>query len=290
MIDFKELVGSLSSTINTYDFFVDWKKVDENLKKIETELNILNYLLGKTNFKEEFCNLVKKYPEVIKIIPILLAVRNKNLFILDKDAKVIEYSFKKSKINDEEINKIYDFVQKTRLSDLFITGKIKNLVDYVFGIEVGLDTNARKNRTGKIMEGLIEQKLCNLKKLDKSIDFISQASVSDVRKKWNFDLYIEKAEKRFDFAVFLPKKRKLFLIEVNYYKTQGSKLKSTAGEYRYLNDFLLKQNVNLIWITDGLGWRKTKNDLHETFLNNKYVLNLNLVKQGYLERVLNEEF
>ena len=157
---FDEVIGSLRETISGYDFFTDFEKVFKNVKEIEVELNILNYLIGKVdNFDSEFCALITKYPNVLRAIPILLAVRNKkqndSIKVFDNN-EILEYNFiVKNKSNEEYL----EFIKKTGLVKLFTEDKIKNLVDYVTGVEVGLDSNARKNRGGTTMEDLIKMNL-----------------------------------------------------------------------------------------------------------------------------------
>ena len=48
------------------------------------------------------------------------------------------------------------FMEKTGLFDLLQNHVIHNLVDYVTGVETGLDSNGRKNRGGHLMEDLVE--------------------------------------------------------------------------------------------------------------------------------------
>jgi type II restriction enzyme len=40
-VDFDYIINTLSETIKTYDFFVDWEKIGDNIKKTEKRLNIL---------------------------------------------------------------------------------------------------------------------------------------------------------------------------------------------------------------------------------------------------------
>ena len=148
-----------------------------------------------------------------------------------------------------------------------------------------MDTNARKNRTGKSMENIIEKILSKFSK-ENNLEFFPQATQKKIKEKWGFDIEIDKTNRIFDFGVFDKAKNKVFIIETNFYGGGGSKLKSTAGEYQYLFDFLKKQDIDLIWVTDGLGWKTTKKSLYETFLHNDYLVNIELIKQGVLWDIL----
>lgn len=289
-IPFNEFLNTFIDTIKSYDFFVDWKKIDENLRKIEKRLNILNYLIGKEEMEKEFKNLILDYPEVITVFPILIATRDNEQTIINEKIEFETFSFKERKLNNEEIETFYKIFKNTGVEAILKDKKIKNLVDYVFGVEVGMDTNARKNRTGTSMEDLVEGYVKLLCSENNNLEYISQATQDKIFEKWKYIVDSDKTDRKFDFAIFNKSKKKLFLIEVNFYGSQGSKLKATAGEYQYLESFLKPQNVDLVWITDGLGWKSTKNALEETYNHNKFVINLHMLKNGVLKGIIHGQF
>ena len=290
---FDYLINTLTDSIFTWDYFVDFEKVKENIQKIEKELNLLNFLIGKENIENEFINLVEEYPNVRKVLPILIAIRNnklKDLKIID-DFEELDSESKttlfdpKIKLDSEMKEDLILFFNESGLKDVFQDKNVKNTVDYCFGVEVGMDTNARKNRTGQSMENIVEKIIKTFSEKN-NLEYIAQATQSKIKQKWNFDITLDKTNRIFDFAVYEKDKNKLFLIETNYYGGGGSKLKSTAGEYQYLYSFLKNQGIDLIWITDGLGWKTTKKSLYETFLLCDYLLNIELVKKGILKDII----
>lgn len=283
------LINTLKDSIKNWDYFVDWNKVETNIRDIEIELNTLNYLIGKENIKEELKYLLNKHPDVIRAIPYLLASRENKFEILYLDSKdKFDYKifdFNKKSFNSKDIENIITFIEHTKLIDIFKNKTIKNLVDYVFGVEVGLDSNGRKNRSGTAMENIVEhfiKKICS----KYNYQYIKQATATKIKKKWNFHVTVDKSERRFDFSINTG--NKLFLIETNYYGGGGSKLKATAGEYKTLFDLLEQDGHEFIWITDGKGWLTAKRPLEETFNHNRYILNLHMVELGLLEDILNE--
>ena len=143
---FKTFLSQLSETNATLDYFVDFEKVIGNVRKIALKLNQLNYLIGKNNLEEAINDLYEENPKVFEVLDILIAVRNKNTKTLDNRGKIVslENYFTSPK-------SILEYICETRLAEVFKNKEITNLVDYVFGIEVGLDTNARKNRGGDNM-------------------------------------------------------------------------------------------------------------------------------------------
>lgn len=285
---FAYLIDNLNESIRHWDFFVNWKKVTGNIKDFEIDLNILNYLIGKNNIEQELIYLLKKYPRVVRLIPALLACRDKEFRILtDFRGGALQYedfSFAvKNKLSDDEIKKVVKFSRDSGLLKLFEDKKIKNIVDYTLGVEVGLDSNGRKNRGGTTMETIVEsfvKKLCSNGRLS----YIEQASKEKVFDKWKLHLSVDKTSRRFDFAIYNGKK--LYLIEANYYGGGGSKLKATAGEYKALSDFIKKDGHRFIWITDGQGWKTTKRPLEETFNHIDYLLNLKMLTEGLLDGII----
>ncbi len=281
--DFNNLITTFKSSIKTWDYFVNWKKVFANGSNLEITLNKLNYLLGKENLKEEFKKLYSSNPDIVKALPVLLAVRENKLEVFDKVIKNSEFfDFSGTEKNPE---KYYEFLEKSGLAHLFQKDGVKNLVDYVMGVEVGLDSNGRKNRGGSLMEEIVEsfiRDLCN----KNGFEYLSQARATAIKSKWGVDVRVDKSERSFDFAVFNPKNKKVKLFEVNFYNGGGSKLKAVCGEFKSLYTELKEQNIDFIWITDGLGWFTTKRPLEETYNHNEYVFNLNMLEAGILDKLI----
>lgn len=294
MYNFNILKSTFQDSIFTWNYFTDFEKVKKNIQKIEKELNLLNYLIGKENIEEEFLLLMEEYPKVRKILPILIAIRDDKLsgmpIITDVETLITEN--KKHIFNvpiDENIKKeLLLFFKESGLQDIFENKHIKNLVDYCFGVEVGMDTNGRKNRTGDLMENLVGKYLETFCQENTSFAFIGQATKDKIKKAFDYDIKIDKNSRRFDFALFDKSNNKLFLIEVNYYGGGGSKLKATAGEYQYLNDFVKSQDIEFIWVTDGKGWLSSLKPLEETFNHNNHVINLEMLKNGVFEKIVSK--
>lgn len=281
--DFNNLITTFKNSIKTWDYFVNWKKVFGNSSNLEITLNKLNYLLGKENLKDEFKKLYSSNPDIVKALPVLLAVRENKLEVFDKVTKNSEFFDFSGTEKDSE--KYYEFLEKSGLARLFQKDGVKNLVDYVMGIEVGLDSNGRKNRGGSLMEEIVESfisELCN----KNGFEYLSQARATAIKSKWGVDIRVDKSERSFDFAVFNPKNKKVKLFEVNFYNGGGSKLKAVCGEFKSLHTELKEQNIDFIWITDGLGWFTTKRPLEETYNHNEYVFNLNMLEAGILDKLV----
>lgn len=285
---FNYLMSTLKDSIKGWDYFVNWGKVYENIKQIEIGLNLMNYLIGKDNIEEECKYLIGKYPEIIRLIPILLASRDSEFQILSKEDinkySRKEYNFKKVKnLTKSDIENTVEFMKKSGILKVFQDKSIKNIVDYVFGVEVGLDSNGRKNRSGHAMEDIVEDYISVLCKKYK-YEYLKEATPNAIKSKWNIDVTVDKASRRFDFAI--NKSGKLYLIETNYYGGGGSKLKATAGEYKALYDISSKDGHEFIWITDGKGWITARKPLEETFNHNKYIINLTMIENGMLDDII----
>ncbi len=291
MYCFEDLKNTLQDSIFMWDYFTDFEKVKINVKKIEKELNILNYLIGKKDTEKEFIQLIEEYPNARKALPLLIAVRKHKLAetpiitnidtLIPENKQYIFFNELDKNIKDE----LLIFFKETGLKEIFQNEYIKNLVDYCFGVEVGFDTNARKNRTGTLMENLVSKFLKEFCDENQNFSYIEQATQKRIKEYFNYDIEIDKNSRRFDFALYNQSNKKIYLIEVNYYSGGGSKLKATAGEYQYLYGFLKAQNIDFIWITDGKGWLTALSSLEETFNHNDYVINLEMLKDNILSEI-----
>lgn len=280
--NFNNLITTFKSSIKTWDYFVNWKKVFSNSSDLEIALNKLNYLLGKDNLRDEFKKLYSSNPDIVRALPVLLAVRENKLEVFDKVTKNLEFFDFSGK--EKTPDKYYEFLEKSGLARLFQKDGVKNLVDYVIGVEVGLDSNGRKNRGGSLMEEIVKsfiRDFCN----KNGFEYLTQARATTIKNKWGLHIKVDKSERSFDFAIFNPKNKRIKLFEANFYNGGGSKLKAVCGEFRSLHTELKEQNIDFIWITDGLGWHTTKRPLEETYNHNDYVFNLNMLETGVLDKL-----
>ena len=271
--NFDEWLKTFKTSICDYNYYTDFKKVFANVDEIKVELNILNSLIGCKDIETAFEKLLADYPQVLKCIPILLAVRSYQIYAIDGDGEFL-FNFKNPNYT---VKDYVTFMQKTGLFDLISNHIINNLVDYVTGIEVGLDSNGRKNRGGHLMENLVEDYLIKAG-LIKGKTYFKEMLLSTISQLWDIDLSgisnNGKADKRLDFVV--KKGNTIYGIETNFYSSGGSKLNETARSYK--NIALEAKNIEgfaFVWITDGYdGWKTARHNLEETFdvLDNMYCI------------------
>ena len=262
---FETFVSQLSETNATLDYFTDFEKIKSNISKISIKLNQLSYLIGKEDLKLAIDELFEENAKVFEVLDILIAVRkNKNAKTFDRNGNIVllDSYFGSS-------DKIYEFIEDTGLGDIFRNKNITNLVDYVFGVEVGLDTNARKNRGGENMS--------------KAVSLIFDKANIYYKKEVNSSEFPEITSlgadlKRFDFVI--KTKVKTYLIETNFYNGGGSKLNEVARAYSdvapKINQY---KNFEFVWITDGQGWLSAKNKLEEAFSIIPSVYNLKTINE-----------
>jgi len=270
---FKTFLLQLSETNATLDYFVDFKKVKGNVRKIALKLNQLNYLIGKDNLEEAINDLYEENPKVFEVLDILIAVRNKSAKALDNTGKI---TLLKSYFTSPK--GVLKYICETGLAEVFKNKEISNLVDYVFGIEVGLDTNARKNRGGDNMS--------------KAVSLLFDREGIYYKKEVNSTLFLDIESlgvdvKRFDFVI--KTKKKTYLIETNFYNTGGSKLNEVARAYSEVAPKINQyENYEFVWITDGQGWLSAKNKLEEAYNIIPNVYNLTTLSE-FVEKVKKEE-
>ena len=271
--DFHTWLSNFRYSIADFNYYIDFNKVYNNVESIKIELNILNSLIGSKNIEADFETLIKKYPETLKCIPILLAVREYEIFA-GENGDVKLYTFNKQ-INTIEDYKL--FMRKTGLFDLLSNHIINNLYDYVTGVETGLDSNGRKNRGGHQMEDLVESYIQKAG-FNRNVNYFKEMYVSEVARKWNIDLSAVsnqgKMEKRWDFVVKTD--NCIYLIETNFYGSGGSKLNETARSYKTIaTEMKNVKGAKFVWFTDGAGWKSAARNLEETFdiLDDIYSIN-----------------
>lgn len=283
--NFDEWINNFKSSISNYSYYANFKKIYKNVDKVKVELNILNSLIGSKTIEEDFKNIMLKYPETLECIPLLLAVRSTEIFVKDEINEYL-FDFKKMVYSMDDYVR---FMQESGLFDLLQNHIINNLYDYVLGIEVGLDSNGRKNRGGHLMEDLVE-KYIKESGFVKDVNYFKEMYLNDIEKRWNIDLSSlsgnNVSTKRFDFVIKTPKQ--IYLIETNFYASSGSKLNETARSYEMLAKKAKEiDGITFIWITDGLGWHDAKNNLKETFNELETMYNINDLENGTLKQVLN---
>lgn len=281
--DFGTWLSSFRESISDYGYCVDFEKVHRNVEQIKVELNILNSLIGSNNIQDDFEVLVKRYPEVLKCIPILLAVRAKEIIAMDIDGP-FTYSFLTKNYPLEQYSV---FMRKTGLFDLIENHIINNLLDYVTGVETGLDSNGRKNRGGHLMEDLIESNIVDAG-FTKGINYFKEMKTSEIEKRWGIDLSSisnnGKTDKRLDFVVKTEKM--VYGIEANFYGGGGSKLNETARSYKNIamesNDLI---DFTFVWFTDGKGWKSARHNLEETFEVMEHIYSIKDIENGIMSKL-----
>ena len=282
--DFAEWLLTFTDSIANYKYYIDFETIYKNAEIYKVELNMLNSLIGSQNIEQDFENLVKKYPEVLKCVPTLLAVRQTEIIVLDDEGNKFEYNFKNMNYNVEQYTV---FMRETGLFELLEKHLINNLYDYVLGVECGLNSNARKNRGGHLMEDLVE-KFIQRAGFKKDKTYFKEMYLQDIERRWKLDMSFisnkNQATKRFDFVIKTDKC--IYGIETNFYASGGSKLNETARSYKMIAEE--SKNIKgfaFVWVTDGLGWVDARNNLEETFDVMEHIYNIKDLEDGIIGKV-----
>lgn len=259
--EFDKFMKQLKETHFSLGDYVDFSKVSANVETISIKLNQLNYLIGQKDMPAAVKRLWTENPKVFSVLDILIAVRKKD------NKKAISSDGKVQMISDyfKTPEQVVTFLNETGLTEVFQTKQIKNLVDYVFGVEVGLDSNARKNRGGHLMENLVANIFTrNGIAFEQEINYNKFPEIVKV---------LGADKKRFDFVIRTP--QKVYLIETNFYTQGGSKLNEVARAYSELAPRInAVPGFEFVWITDGIGWGLAKNKLEEAFRYVSAIYNL----------------
>jgi type II restriction enzyme len=280
---FEDILKGLKETVNGYDWFVDFNTVLKNLNKIKNELSQLNNLIGSNDFLNDFELIFSSNPNIATALPILIAMRANQIKVLD--GTILTFDFDKNKNSAKDY---VELLEKTGIRILMENKVISNLYDYVLGVEAGINTNARKNRTGKQMESLVGS---FLKKDLTGVKVYSQITGKQIEALTGNSSLVNlgivtknNKDKKFDFA--FEKNGKLYVIECNFYSSQGSKLAATVGQYIELNDKIKKaKDVEFVWVTDGMGWLSSKNDLNNAYQQIGLLFTIEDLENGILKTI-----
>lgn len=282
-----------AKTNRTASYWVNWDNVCNNMKEHELNLNTLNYLVGKSNIRQEAKNLFLKQPYLLKSVPIIFANRDSKFDVLEFTENN-EMSFYPLDFNNpdlKQLDKYLNFLEKSGLFNFLQSNLKESLLDYVFGVQVGLDSNGRKNRGGIQNEKILQ---INLEKLvkDTKLQYLEQATAKKILEKWKIVVpesldSKQTGGRRYDGAIYNPKTNKVTIVETNFYGGGGSKLKAVAGEFSSIYETSLRAapNVDFVWISDGLGWDTAKNPMREAFDVIPNIFNLHMVDLGFLKNV-----
>lgn len=281
--NFADWLSKFRSSIANYGYYIDFDKVYRNVTDIKVELNILNSLIGSRDIEDEFKSILAKYPETLKCIPILLAVRANEIYAIDGDDE-FTYDFKKANHTTDEY---VVFMRKTGLFDLLQNHIVSNLVDYVTGVETGLDSNGRKNRGGHLMEDLVGSYIVKAG-FEKDKTYFKEMYIHEITEKWGIDLSAisnsGKMEKRFDFVIKTDKA--IYGIETNFYASGGSKLNETARSYKQIaQEVATIDGFEFVWFTDGQGWMGARHNLEETFDVMEHIYSIDDLENDIIEEL-----
>ena len=287
--DYCDLIcNSLIETNHTYSFFVDWEKAIKNQAAFKYELSLLSSMKNSSNPTNDLKSLISKYPEVVKVLPILLAFRDgvtsviKVLDTIKPELIYKDIDLTKKMYTNEEQEEIVDFTTKSGL--LYQLCKMESPTDYLLGIEVGLDTNARKNRSGIFLEKIATEIIEDLARKDQSIKWLQQRTFGYVEENFNILTPPTLRDRKFDYCII--KNGKATTIEVNFFGGTGSKPSEIVSSYINRSEVLETAGWKFVWLTDGIGWRSMLRPLRIGVSGIQYVINTDLLRSGILEKII----
>lgn len=292
---FDYFMATRTKTNRTPSYWVDWQKINSNMSKYRPKLAKLDCLTGQKDIITKAKQLFKEWPDLLSMVPILLGTHEHQLDVMlnvDNTFETYTLDFDSPDLN--QLDQYLTFMQQTGLFN-FMANISEPLANFVYGVEVGLDTNARKNRSGFQNEAILAQTLNKIKHDNPNLEIATQITGATIKKQWQIEVPEPIDKKRvggriYDGAIFNKASGKVTIIETNFYNSNGSKLKAVAGEFsnvfEYINSHNSKQ-VNFVWISDGCGWDQSKNPLREAFNIIPNIFNLQMVQKGYLAELVN---
>lgn len=280
---------TLLPTNRTHRFLVDWKKIQANVTRYRLELHLLNALIGSVDFENDLRTILRVYPRVLPILPLLVALRESRFSLIDEsseaDLKTVEYDFTLRQISHDEVEKLVQFCVQTGLKEFFQKELRQNLQDYLLGVEVGLDTHARKNRSGLAVEMLLKPLIRAINEELSHPFFVLEQKPFAVLTEYGITVTPSLKDRKADWILVRPDDRCVVNIEVNFY-TGGSKPQEIVDSYITRFRDLGSHGFTFIWITDGEGWKGQKNQIRKGFREIDFLFNVSMVRKGLLREVL----
>lgn len=285
MRDFNSWLATFTDNINTWDYYINFDNAYRNTEPFVKELALLNTLRLSRDIDSAFSELITEYPKVLKAIPLLLAVRGNTIAITDQDRR-FDFSFTSMNYDAADY---CEFMRKTGLFDLLQNHVLESLVDIGTGINIGLDSNGRKNRGGDQMEDLVEYYIQKAGFV-KDVTYFKEMYLEDIERRWGYDFSAISAEgtstKRFDFVIKPEGSSQVYVCECNCYSSGGSKLNETARSFKAISmEAEQVRNAHFVWFTDGAGWSSARRNLKETFDINENIYNINDMKNGIMSKI-----
>ncbi|MEO0081989.1 MAG: type II restriction endonuclease [candidate division WOR-3 bacterium] len=282
-------LDTLVDTNRDHRFFVDWDKVERQVLAHKVELNILNSLIGSRNFDRELEDILTKYPQVISAIPVLLALRGTDLKVIEdfqiEDSDIAYYDFTPRRLTGAERVSFVSLFAKTGLARFFQELSSRSIQDYAMGVEVGLDTHARKNRGGAAMELALKPLVYALR--SDTVDVLYQKKFGALKYSHGINPPSPLADRKADFLL-VRRGGRMVNIEVNFYTGTGSKPQEIVDSYILRQEELARYGMGFIWVTDGHGWRGQRNQLKKAFKKLNFLLNLHFCRKGLLRRAVRD--
>ena len=264
---------SLLPTNKSFEYFVDWDRVLQNFNRFRSYLEDLDEVCGARNLneaRERLRSVLGERPEVVEVIPSLIAERTRDgvIRVVDYEGSLRVFNFRRRSLQPHEIEEIVDFCDRTGLLRNLL--KVRDLGSYLLGVEVGLDTNARKGRSGRIFESMVLRALRRY--LPKSIRIHEQDP--------SFSLYEVLGKrgrgKRHDFVLYISGKPR-YIIEANFFNVTGSKPISIAESYISLAEKASEMGKIFVWITDGPAWRGMREPIERAMKEIDFIVNFRMI-------------
>ena len=181
---FNQFMAGRVETNRTPAYWVDWRKVRKHVGRYRSKLTKLDCLVGNNNIVAKAKELFEKEPELLSVIPLLLGTRNMQIFVLVNDPKNYQtYTLDFANPDLKQLDKYLNFIQQAGLFDMMANTIKEPLVNFAYGIEVGLDTNARKNRSGFQNETILADNLALIKKEHPTWQVATQVSGAEIKNK-----------------------------------------------------------------------------------------------------------
>lgn len=266
--------------------FISWSQIDNKFDQFKPGIIFYSELGRVTRTDEEFEEyffdgiLSSDSPGFLIKTGFELLGHTGEIYVSNEDYLKLSSLDKKIDSENEEDQKIVGSFVRV-ICDLGIRSVSQHIAleNYFIGVQVGLESNRRKNVGGEAFKQAVKQEL------ELILSELKNEGLNCVLNEEEKIFYIDGVtSKKVDFS--LKSKEKELGIEVNFYTASGSKPTEIKRGYTTVNLDLEKVGVTLAWITDGAGYFDMKNSLKEARDAHKNTYNFKMMQEFFKGDIL----
>ncbi len=275
----EDFINSITPGLISRPEFIKWSAIDAKLERLSPHLAFYRELACRvkmgSDFIRELADSLLASDDPLPLIECafeLLGHTGKDFVSREDDFAIVDLARDIAAGNEAKAEHLANLLHDLGFLNILFRN---DLEDLLLGVQIGLETHRRKNIGGKVFQQEV------YKLLDETVRALNERGYQTALKKEVTIRYGGGLSKKVDFAVY-HREQIRFGVEVNYYTVAGSKPTEIKRSYGEVLRGLRSVGVDLIWITDGKGYRNMRQSLKDAFTILPNIYNLRQAKAHLL--------